>query len=641
MMAGSLSSPVSVAKLGVLDLLEHPVWVFDIEQRSMWWANSSAVKLWDAESRQALLSRSFEDMSESSRLRLGDYHRRFEKGEKVIERWTFFPRGQCVTVKCMCTGVDIEGGRRAMLVEGKAVVNEDIDRVALRCVEMLRHQHISVGIFDTRSGALREQNPEGLRLFGPTDSNDFVSRFEDREHGRRVLDELASKPSSFEARLVTLQGPRWFAVDARREYDPMTGEPVILASARDVTKRKAFESRLEEAKETAEAANRAKSTFFAVVTHEIRTPLNGVIGFAELLSESPGLSSEQFGFVNALRGSALSLMSIINDLLDFSKLEAGRMALELVDFELESVVASALAVVEPGANAKGLTVVHKASNVGRVVSDPNRLRQALLNILWNAVKFTDAGSISLKVQDLCQVVRFEITDTGNGIPPEKIDGLFNQHFADGETRIGLAISKVLVEAMSGSIGVASTVGHGSTIWFELPLRRAEDIRAEDIRACASRRLSVLVAEDNAVNQELATCFLARLGHVADVVDTGLKALNAAKTKRYDVALMDLHMPEMDGIEATKRIRKEKGLSANDFPIIGLTADYRPDDLSLYVDAGMNTCLGKPVRINDLRSALASLAISRPSSSSSSACSSSEDSVCGDVDATLCDTTRAG
>ncbi|KAJ8603767.1 hypothetical protein CTAYLR_000319 [Chrysophaeum taylorii] len=636
----------STESLSALDLLEHPVWVFDIERRCMWWANMSALRLWDANSREELLSRPFDDMSEASLLRLTDYHRRF------------YPKGMAtVTVNCSCSGILLDDGSRlAMLVEGTQVVREEIDRAALRSVEMLRHLRVAVGQFDL-TGRVLEQNPQALDTFGPCDGplSDFVSRFEDARAGKALLDELLATETavvSFEARQKTIHDQtKWFAVDARRSVDPVTGDAVILSSARDVTERKEADANLERAKDDAEAANRAKSEFFAVVTHEIRTPLNGVIGFAELLAESNDLNVEQRDYIESLRDSALSLMSITNDLLDFSKLEAGRMVLENVGFELEGVVASALAVVRPKALEKGLELVASPDSprVGQVVSDPNRLRQILLTLLSNSVKFTEAGRVVLAVstpKDSNQAdernskktatttttttrVRFSVEDTGIALANEDTELLFNsfpQTDASvarrfGGTALGLAISKILVEALGGQIGVDTALDHrGSRFWFEIPFLRPSSsttiLRVDDHpnaippkRHRAGRVLRVLVAEDNKVNQKLATLILDKLGHEHTVVENGKLAVDAVKRTSFDVVLMDMQMPEMDGDQATRLIR-DLGFTKHQLPVIGLTADYSASDHQTYLDAGFNTCLPKPCRLENLRDVFTRFANSR-------------------------------
>lgn len=398
---------------------------------------------------------------------------------------------------------------------------------------------------------------------------------------------------------------------------------LFIGYARDISRRKQAEQEIVEGKTRAEVANRAKASFLAMMSHEIRTPLNGVLGIMGLLQDSK-LSTEQQRLLKTARDSGRSLMSIINDILDFSKLEAGRMDIERSSFFVDSLVDSVSSLIRTGADEKGLSIhCNVEKSVPDVLfGDPDRLRQILLNLAWNAVKFTEKGSVALLVENVASddasIIRFSVTDTGIGIDEDKqgdlfaefatIDASYSRKF--GGTGLGLAICKALVEAMDGKIGLSSRPGEGSTFWFEVPLE-AGDASAvlEDAHSGGEelpgglQGLRVLLAEDNVTNQLVAVSNLERMGCNVDIVNDGLEAVEAARARPFDIILMDVSMPEMDGITATGEIRKTAGHNSKT-PIIALTAYALDEDRQRVLAAGMNDLVSKPVSRSELAWAIA-------------------------------------
>lgn len=450
-----------------------------------------------------------------------------------------------------------------------------------------------LGFFDIKSGDLytRRRLPFHRSLHGDKvdDQEIFV---QNSTHPEGVYISLSSRP------LNDIAGD-------------IFGAMVVF---KDISRRKMVEQEWQRAREAAVEASLKKSDFLAAISHEIRTPMNGVIGMTTLLADTP-LNSEQKEYVGTVKRSAESLLMLINDILDYSKIEAGKVRLDPQPFDLEFLAQDVLEIFRPTVLEKNvdLHLVLKGPAPWYFRGDSGRVRQILVNLIGNAVKFTEKGSVTLEISKTIESetqagLKFEIKDTGPGLKEDERRSLFQKYFQTktgmkvGGTGLGLSISKQLVDLMGGEIGVESVVGLGSTFWFKmsLPLVNASEVpRSHDVKFSKMFTGTVLVVEDQIVNQRVAQSYLRKLGLEVELAGNGLVAYEKCLSQRFDLIFMDCQMPVLDGFEATRRIRKDEKRFGRRTPIVALTADAASNDKNGYLEAGMDEYLAKPLELGAL------------------------------------------
>ena len=514
---------------------------------------------------------------------------------------------------------------------------EKVTRSEARFRTMFEQAPLGIALIDSLTGEFREVNERYAVIAGRTQEEMAHIDWMQITHPDDVQEDLDQMARLNAGEIPGFQmNKRYLRPDGSVVWVSMTIAPVTaepggsrhhLALIEDITERMRTLEKLEELNQTleqkvaertaqAEAANAAKSQFLASMSHEIRTPMNAVLGLAQLLEDEP-LTEDQRQMVHRINSAGRSLLSIINDILDFSKIEAGQLSLDNHPFKLSATLNHIDNLMRPVAQGKGLTLrlQDDAPVAGRLNGDALRIEQVLINLVGNALKFTEQGGVTIRVQPVnvsesAARLRFEIQDTGIGMSPEAVAKLF-QPFTQadsgiarrfGGTGLGLSISKRLVELMGGKIGVTSTSGVGSTFWFELPFDRLPDEKrpkssAPEVKGPRLQGLRLLVVDDSQINLYLAERVLKREGAEVTLMKDGQQALDAlrANPQGYDLVLMDIQMPVMDGLTATRAIREELGLEK--LPVIALTAGVLAEEKQNALDAGVNDFLPKPMDLD--------------------------------------------
>ncbi len=539
---------------------------------------------------------------------------------------------------------DLLDGDAGQVIEGTVIEITELKQTVRELEERTTYLHALIannplGVLSMGAdGRVVTCNPAFEKLFQVRsadvigrDIEEVVGRSKASPDGQEQVSASAAEKTRFTVMRRKRRDGTWIDLEVRT-VPILINERIagFYAIYQDISERVVAEAALRSTKEAAETANKAKSEFLANMSHEIRTPMNGVLLAAELATaESP--TAVQREYLNTIRHSGESLLLLLNDLLDLSKIEAGKMSIQLSDFSIRKCLRECVKLLDPCARQKCLKLsVQIDEKLPDFASgDSLRLRQVLLNVIGNAVKFTQRGSITVIVKYLgmrdghltCQ---FSVCDTGIGISKEKQATVFHEfEQADvsttrrfGGTGLGLAISTKLVQLMGGKIWLESELGSGSAFHFTACFLPASVHNSPDRASSGARKddqqngLRVLLAEDNAINQRLAIRMLEKAGHSVVAISDGNEAIKAFSRERFDIILMDIHMPELNGIEATRRIRRLEVTTSSHVPIIAMTASAMKEDREACLEAGMDAYMSKPICAQELLATLNSLTYER-------------------------------
>lgn len=552
--------------------------------------------------------------------------------EQTIEDRTFAIKQKSRAQENTLRLLENEISERKLIADRLRVSEEKYRDIFENCIEGISQT--------TPDGRLISANPALARLFLYDSVEEFLSSVTNvprqlyadparRDAFIRLLDEKG-QVAGFEVQMRRKDGSRfWASLSTRAVKDANGNLQYILGSTEDITERKKAEEIFRQAATIAQEANRAKSEFLAAMSHEIRTPMSAIIGMTQIALDTD-LNNKQRGCLEIVQKSSNHLLALIDNILDFSKIEADKIELQKHIFDLKKILIDTLDILSYQAEQKGLDIACDLSDTPAYLKgDSNRLRQIIVNLVGNAVKFTEAGKITVCVENMppaqagarvnTVTLLFSVEDTGIGIPPEKLDTIFDRFTQlDGSytrkyggTGLGLAICSRLVKRMGGKIWASSVPGKGSVFFFTACLEPATPLEADAFEQqrlgggrdpeimAISRSLDILVAEDYVVNQQLIVPMLEKYGHKIHVVENGSEAVSAVKQGNFDLVLMDVQMPVMDGLEATRKIRALPAPEKAGIPIIALTAHAVKGDREKFLQAGMDEYLSKPVKADAL------------------------------------------
>jgi len=521
------------------------------------------------------------------------------------------------------TGIvrDISGRKKA-----EAALRESLDKE--RLLSLVASKTDNAVIITNADGTIRWVNAGFERISGYSQSEMIGKHPGDVLQGPNSsktviaqMSEAIKSHRSFTAEIINYTKSNeeyWVHIEAQPVFNDDAELDAFIAIERDITETRRRAEDLERAREAAEQSNKSKSKFLAMMSHEIRTPLNSIIGSLSLLRDETDLK-DRSSFIETAQTSAENLQIIISDILDISKLEAEVLDLEFSDVSIADVITEVTSVLEPRAKEKNIYLEWSVENddLRAITIDVTRVRQVLINFVSNAIKFTEDGGVLLRAyhsDDLASrgVFRIDVVDTGVGISDSDQAHIFEEFWTKNlsvkntapGTGLGLAICRRLAQTMGGGVGVRSDVGSGSTFWLELPLTPAKSLPIETTEQNIGNELAstfaghILLAEDNSANQLVISAILKKLGLTCDVAANGLEAISAVKRRVYDLILMDVNMPEMDGIEATQIMRQERLVGKT--PIVASTAHVMKGDRESLFDKGFNDYVPKPLTAVDLR-----------------------------------------